>query len=762
MCIPVQEAHSARFGFLQATFVPNRGCNSFCAAMKGCGLERGMRKGGSARCASCNAIPASCSTSRVASPSRPSTRSSTSTLGNVGLSMARRRRQLISGSGSKVASSRRRSLLQPRKTGHDQEQGKSPLWNGGQHELNYMDCFYIDNTGVSFPEVTPSFRMLPGEANHVVVMRGGRPGIYPSRVGGRQGWNKEMNTELVMASGLDDLLALLEPNHCYFDAINVATGLRGLAKHWQAGLCSPEQAGRLLALVERLCIQVVAGSVSYGPRTLASCAHSLARLGCRVPDVWVALGRNIMKRSTQLLPQDISNILWAYATVRYRARPLFRVLAGAAAVQPPGAFKPQELGNTLWALASMGHHEAALFDALAVECDRQAADFNPQNISNVLWSYARVGQTPTGLFAKLGHQAVRCATQLTPQNLANCAWAFARAGVKYPPFFRALGRELGARGDDFGGLELGACAWATSRTGYYSPAVFLAISRCATARSKELSPRSLSNIMWAFAAVGHDAPQLFQCLVREAMSRSDLSPTELATIAWSHATLSYSTAAAAPLAELLLPRAAELSARELANAVWALAVLGVLEGEDLRRLQPLVQELELQFSGEGLMQLLQAELALGLKGASGACDSLLPPDLSVAARRMRGVALKQLASQQPSDLQCEVLQTLTTMGFESMFREQIGLILTCITVMLPSGSTVALEVEGPSRFTRTEPHRPLGGTLFRRRLLRRSGRNVISLPFFEWEKLSSDSARRSYLKNLLLQDGHKMYRRYMS
>ena len=61
-----------------------------------------------------------------------------------------------------------------------------------------------------------------------------------------------------------------------------------------------------------------------------------------------------MAVSGSFIPQDISNTLWAYATLG-RA-PLEDVLRGleGRAVAVAGSFIPQEISNTLWAYANLG------------------------------------------------------------------------------------------------------------------------------------------------------------------------------------------------------------------------------------------------------------------------------------------------------------------------------------------------------------------------------------------------------------------------
>lgn len=77
--------------------------------------------------------------------------------------------------------------------------------------------------------------------------------------------------------------------------------------------------------------------------------------------------------------QDISNTLWAYATLRHY--PGAELLDGAArqAVFTIQRFKPQEVANTLWAYATLGHDpKNLLLDAMAAQMAQRILHFRPQ------------------------------------------------------------------------------------------------------------------------------------------------------------------------------------------------------------------------------------------------------------------------------------------------------------------------------------------------------------------------------------------------
>lgn len=137
-------------------------------------------------------------------------------------------------------------------------------------------------------------------------------------------------------------------------------------------------------------------------------------------------GLNIFK------PQDLSNLIWSFATlgllhtgffaavseevaerISHCAIPKYR---GESFVTTPflAPFKPQEIANLMWAYATVNFRSPRMLDAMAsyiVACCRSrdgtfdersiAATFNRQELANLAWSYAVLEQYPPDLMSVL-------------------------------------------------------------------------------------------------------------------------------------------------------------------------------------------------------------------------------------------------------------------------------------------------------------------------------------------------------------------------
>jgi len=64
----------------------------------------------------------------------------------------------------------------------------------------------------------------------------------------------------------------------------------------------------------------------------------------------------------------------------------------------------QELSQTVWAFATIGCEAKELFEAIAAQFERIAANGTVQQMSNIAWAFTKLGYEATELFAAVaGH-----------------------------------------------------------------------------------------------------------------------------------------------------------------------------------------------------------------------------------------------------------------------------------------------------------------------------------------------------------------------
>jgi hypothetical protein len=101
-------------------------------------------------------------------------------------------------------------------------------------------------------------------------------------------------------------------------------------------------------------------------------------------------------------------------------------------------FKPQELANVVWAFASQDFYHKELMDAVAARALTMVDQFKEQELSNVLWAFGKLKHYDKVLFLRmLGSVAVKL-PHFLPQGVSNVAWALAAVGHKDPLLFDQL------------------------------------------------------------------------------------------------------------------------------------------------------------------------------------------------------------------------------------------------------------------------------------------------------------------------------------
>ena len=193
--------------------------------------------------------------------------------------------------------------------------------------------------------------------------------------------------------------------------------------------------------------------------------------------------------------------------------------------------------------------------------------------------------------------------------------------------------------------------------------------------------------------------------------------------------------------------APSMTVQNVANTIWGLATLGWQANSELgavfqRLVDALAHERGLvQLSAAHLSQLLQAHLASQFLGLG--LITLPPSMLEVAVKTYREKARKVTVS----NSQQEVGESLRRLGIPHELEciTADGLFSIDLAIM---DRRIALEFDGPSHFTRNTLE-PLGHTRLRDRLLSAMGWHVMSIPFFEWDRLHQPEQRDAYVERRL-------------
>ena len=489
----------------------------------------------------------------------------------------------------------------------------------------------------------------------------------------------------------------------------------------------------------------------------------------------LALADRVSGVATPLLPQcdarTLSTMLHTVGALPSSEALTQFVAALLADAQPklPG-FSPQDLSTAAVALATMGHDSPAFVMSLAQAAQPKLPQFNPQNLANTAWALATLGCSSPELTDALVAAALPQVPSLNPRELGCTAWALASLGHRdSPSFAQAIVAAAQAQLQQHSPRSLSNVVWALATMGHAAsvPTPFLdTLLAVSQPQLPSFKPSELAELAWALASTTHSTTHAFLSALITAMHPllPDLKPTDLAHTAWALATLRHSCPAFTDaLGASAQPQLPGFRPAELAELAWAFAVLGshgppaaallhaavqhldALTDGDLRRLQQLLLSLSdsghaLQPGGEGspLQPLQSACLQAWIRfqmAPEPPCDPVLQQQLLLACQHVGGG--------------CQVLgaQHRTEDGLFSM---DVGLLLPPPPGTSAPALQVAVEVDGPSCYSRDEPRQALGALVLRNRFLRTRGWRVLSLPSHELAVLQGDEEQAAYVQRRCL------------
>ena len=168
--------------------------------------------------------------------------------------------------------------------------------------------------------------------------------------------------------------------------------------------------------------------------------------------------------------QALSNLAWGLATLGFRHSAFLSDLVHEASGRLD-RLSPQNLSNVLWACASLDLHKddtasgQLLLGRWAEHVLGRLGVFEAQGLSNVAWAYARMAgpgascmPNGDGVFKALATAAVPKLATFSAQGLANTAWAFSAAGQHHEGLMDGICARVSAGGRALDGFHARDCA----------------------------------------------------------------------------------------------------------------------------------------------------------------------------------------------------------------------------------------------------------------------------------------------------------------
>jgi hypothetical protein len=232
----------------------------------------------------------------------------------------------------------------------------------------------------------------------------------------------------------EQLLALLQQHSADLDHIHLSAAFTHARKRLcRTGVLPEQQPAAVQQLLRHLHQLAERLQQQCGARELAN--------------IILACGHMHMAHTMQLLlpvivqdsvlqqanPQDVSNTLWAVATLGMPVAEdqVLQLVQRMKQVLPQAS--PQAISNTLWAVATLGVQLSGDDAQQLVQHFIQVlAEANPQDVSNTLGACASMGVQLTGcLVQQLVQHLVKVLPQANPQHIANSGGLWPGWGTHY-------------------------------------------------------------------------------------------------------------------------------------------------------------------------------------------------------------------------------------------------------------------------------------------------------------------------------------------
>jgi hypothetical protein len=379
------------------------------------------------------------------------------------------------------------------------------------------------------------------------------------------------------------------------------------------------------------------------------------------------------------------------------------------------SFKPQALANIVWAYATAYIQHPGLFRKVgnAIVALKDLRSFNGQAFSNTLWAYATANTQHPGLFKKVGDAIIELKDlkSFLPQHLSKIVWAYATANTQHPGLFKKVGNAIIELKDlkSFLSQHLSKIVWAYATANIQHPGLFKKVGNTIIELKdlKSFQPQNLSNIVWAYATANIQHPDLFK-KVGSAIAESDnlksFKPQDLANTAWAFAV-------------------SNVDAPSLFNDEFPNTLL----------------DRQNDFTDEDLSQLYQWHLwQTGEKSNAGLPEAFV--------NKCRQAFTSQ--DTRSSSFQKDVVLELAALNLDPVeeYETPSGYKLDALIEM--NGKMVGVEVDGPTHFVERQPNGP---TLLKRRQVETIDKiPLVSVPYWEWEKIGKDRGKKQkYLQSLL-------------
>eukprot|EP00746_Dinoflagellata_sp_MGD_P155001 gnl/MRDRNA2_/MRDRNA2_85161_c0_seq10.p1 gnl/MRDRNA2_/MRDRNA2_85161_c0~~gnl/MRDRNA2_/MRDRNA2_85161_c0_seq10.p1 ORF type:complete len:712 (+),score=148.76 gnl/MRDRNA2_/MRDRNA2_85161_c0_seq10:170-2137(+) len=302
---------------------------------------------------------------------------------------------------------------------------------------------------------------------------------------------------------------------------------------------------------------------------------AFAKLGFANTELFEAMSWEIIKKIGDFEPQNLAITAWAYATIGFVKENMMEAIAGESRKRI-NAFTPQCCANLSFAFAKLGIRNDDLMKCISEQVLKTINKFRTQELCNVAWGSAKVQMEDEALMEAIAKEVVVKVSHMNPQDLSKTSWSFATARIKNDKMMDEISWEVMAKVGSFGNQDLSNTCWSFAKLGIANAMMMAALGKELVVQVKNLIPQDLSNTAWAFATLGLPDNDLMDELLMEVIAKIEgFVPQNVANTSWAFAKLGLWNERLMEVLSLeCLRKLKDFDCQGLANVSWAFAVLG--------------------------------------------------------------------------------------------------------------------------------------------------------------------------------------------
>lgn len=312
------------------------------------------------------------------------------------------------------------------------------------------------------------------------------------------------------------------------------------------------------------------------------------------------------------------------------------------------------------------------------------------------------------------------------------------------------------RADEFGSEKFNNCANSQAQWWSKNSAEVACLARAMEDDMGNLAPSDIANVVKAIGSLGYHDEDLLRRLRAEVLEKSgDFNSKDITSCLVGLAKLNHGDdAIIGCLCGEGLDNVEDFSSLDISRSIWAILCVSVdnmFALELVRALWDRLTEPQLTLDNISLQRLYHCQLCLSIEHPT--LGLTLPPGLHQAAENVWLRKTPTLSGS--SRLHMEVSASLRALKVPHHNEHTVnGLSVDiCISKNFARSNQKVVEIDGPAHYLQSSDGklREKGQSAFKRRLLEKSGLEVLKVPHWEWRQLQSDDERRAYLnKNLKL------------